>query len=103
MVNVYHSNKVPAKEDRMSDNATRAPCTVPPLVRWLLRRICRKLVVQGPEHAGRITEYYRIMRAAAEAEFTEDNDPTLTAFLRECWDTANTKVEFSERSEANER
>ena len=79
----------------MSDNATRAPCTVPPLVRWLLRRICRKLVVQGPEHAGRIAEYYRIMREAAESEFTEDNHPTLTAFLRECWDTANVRVETS--------
>jgi len=73
----------------MSDNAQRAPCTVSPLVGWLLRCICRKLVIQGPLHAQRITEYYRIMREAAEAEFTEDNDPTLTAFLRECWDTAD--------------
>lgn len=64
----------------------RSPCMMPLLVRWLLRRICRKLVVQGPEHAKRITEYYRIMRDAAEAEFMEDNDRTLTEFLRECWD-----------------
>ena len=67
--------------------------TTPPLVRWLLRRICRKLVEQGPEHAVRIREYYRILREAAEAEFTEDNAPTMTAFLRECWGTANRGID----------
>lgn len=52
--------------------------------RFLLRRICRSLVRQSWLHKSRIIEYYRIMREAARAEFTEDNDPTLDAFLREC-------------------
>jgi hypothetical protein len=72
--------------------ATTNPITdekvVSPVIRWMLRRICRKLVVQGPLHAKRITEYYRIMGEAAEAEFTEDNELTLVSFLRECWSNA---------------
>jgi hypothetical protein len=50
---------------------------------FLLRSICRKLVKQGP-HRERITAYYQVMREAAELEFTEDNKPTLDAFLKEC-------------------
>lgn len=56
--------------------------------RWMLKRIARDLVRQGPMHSERITEYYRIMAAAAREEFTEDNRPTLSAFLRECHEDA---------------
>ena len=59
--------------------------------RFLLRRICRGLVKQAHLHKRRITAYYRIMREAARAEFTEDNDPTLDAFLRECFEDAITE------------
>lgn len=59
------------------------------IVRLLLRWICRKLVIQGPAHRANIIAYYRIMREAAEQEFSEDNKPTLDAFLRECHDEAN--------------
>lgn len=62
------------------------------LVRLLLRWICRKLVIQGPAHRANIIAYYRIMREAAEQEFTEDNKPTLDAFLRECHDEANAET-----------
>lgn len=55
----------------------------------VLRSICHRLVKQGPLHQVRITEYFRIMLDAAQAEFTEDNIPTLEAFLRECQDDAN--------------
>ena len=51
---------------------------------FLLRSICKKLVKQGPLHRGRIIAYYRVMREAAELEFTEDNKLTLDAFLKEC-------------------
>jgi len=50
----------------------------------ILRWICRKLVVQGPNHQGNITEYYKIMVEAAKDQFREDNDPTLQHFLEEC-------------------
>jgi hypothetical protein len=59
------------------------------IVRLLLRWICRKLVKQGPLHKASIVAYYRIMREAAECEFTEDNKPTLDAFLGECHSEAN--------------
>ena len=55
------------------------------LDRWLLKRIARKLVVQGYDHHMRIAEYYKIMEDAARNEFTEDNEPTLKAFLTDCF------------------
>ena len=44
---------------------------------------------QGTLHRARIVAYYRIMLDAAESEFTEDNKPTLDAFLGECHSEAN--------------
>lgn len=58
------------------------------LTKYLLNRICKQLVEQGPEHQYRITEYYKIMWNAANTEFTEDNDPSLKAFLKECHSNA---------------
>jgi len=52
--------------------------------RWMLSRITRDLVIQGPWHQDRITEYYEIMHRAARREFFEDNRPTLDDFLQEC-------------------
>lgn len=54
------------------------------LQRFLLRRLARELVVQGPSHQGNITEYYAILAEAARVEFIEDNKPTLDGFLLEC-------------------
>ncbi len=53
------------------------------LEKWFLKRLCRKLVFQG-NHEGKITEYYRILRQAAEKEFIEDNRVGLDDFLTEC-------------------
>jgi hypothetical protein len=58
------------------------------LDRWLLKRICKKLVIQGSEHKSRIAQYYKIMADAARQEFTEDNEPTLKHFLTECYEGA---------------
>lgn len=66
--------------------------------RYILKRICRRLVRQGWYHKRRITEYYKIMREAAQAEFTEDNRPTLNSFLRECHDDAEWKPEAWEKA-----
>ena len=60
---------------------------ISPFIRFLLRRICRMLVVQGA-HRERIIAYYRIMHEAAAAEFREDNQPTLNSFLSECYQEA---------------
>lgn len=56
--------------------------------RLQLTRIATKIVRQEPSHQGLITEFYRILVTAARHEFTEDNGPTLSAFLRECHEDA---------------
>lgn len=53
---------------------------------WFFKRIAKQEVRQGYQHAGRISEMYQIIRDAARAEFTEDNDPTLNSFLRDCFE-----------------
>jgi hypothetical protein len=53
---------------------------------WFLKRIFKKAVQQDYDHAARISGLYQMIRDAARAEFTEDNDPTLDSFLRECFD-----------------
>jgi hypothetical protein len=60
-----------------------------PVTRWLLKRITKKLVLQSPHHQKRIIAYYQIMRDAAKSEFSEDNEPTLNAFLLDCWHAAH--------------
>lgn len=55
------------------------------LERWLVKRIFARAVLQGFDHEERITELYFMIRDAAEAEFTEDNTPTLDAFLAKCF------------------
>jgi len=54
------------------------------LERWLLKRLVRRLVLQGPSHQGYIIEYYKTIIDAARLEFSEDNEPTLLDFLEEC-------------------
>lgn len=68
---------------------TAPPVVLDRLVRLLLKWACRRLVKQGALHRLRIVSYYRIMREAAEREFSEDNKPTLDAFLAECHSEAN--------------
>ncbi len=45
-----------------------------------------KDVTQGYEHARNIEALYALIREACEEEFTEDNAPTMDAFLRERFD-----------------
>ncbi len=56
-----------------------------PLYKLVLQHICKHLVKQGYTTNKDITEYYRIIRMAAQEEFTEDNKPTLDAYLLECF------------------
>lgn len=53
---------------------------------WFLRRVFRREVRQGYDHDKRITTLYAMIRKAAENEFTEDNAPTLSDFLAECFE-----------------
>lgn len=52
---------------------------------WLLG----KLVRQGP-HRYRLVELFLLLRIRAREEFNEDSEPSLNAFLRECFDDAMT-------------
>jgi uridine kinase len=51
--------------------------------KWMLRRIARKTVTQG-HHQYKMVDYYKALIYAARKQFTEDNKPTLDAFLNEC-------------------
>jgi hypothetical protein len=51
--------------------------------KWLLRKIARKVVIQG-DHRRRIIEFYGVLISEARREFPEDSRPTLDGFLERC-------------------
>lgn len=53
---------------------------------WFIKRIFAREVIQG-DHQQRICNLYKMLREAAMNEFTEDNQPTLDDFLRECFES----------------
>lgn len=55
---------------------------------WLLKLIFRSAVVQGYFHQDNIKKIYKLLREAANAEFTEDNDATLNEFMREQFESS---------------
>ena len=57
----------------------------------ILKRLTKRIVVQGPDHETNIIQYFNIMVEASNTEFSEDNRPTQDAFLRECFEAALTK------------
>jgi len=57
------------------------------LEKWLMRRIIMREVKQGYCHKLRVRMMYAQIREACEAEFTEDNAPTLDAFLLELFES----------------
>jgi len=56
---------------------------------YILRWICKKLIIQGRFHDAIVTALYQIIREAAAEEFTEDNVPTLNGFLEDCFEIPN--------------
>ena len=50
---------------------------------WFVKRTMAKDVVQGCDHVRKIEALYALIREVCEEEFTEDNAPTMDAFLRE--------------------
>jgi len=51
--------------------------------RWFIRRVFARDFVQGHDHARNIERVYGLVREVCEDEFTEDNAPTIDAFLSE--------------------
>jgi hypothetical protein len=56
--------------------------------KWLLQRIIRRNVRQGPDHLSNITGVYCMVQVACQDEFTEDNRFTIDAMLKECYERA---------------
>ena len=54
--------------------------------RWFLKRVIAREVTQGYNHDQRITGLYQMIRDACHKEFYEDNEPTLSDFLSECFE-----------------
>ena len=50
---------------------------------WFMRRVFKREVRQGCDHTRRIAELYAMIREACNNEFTEDNSPTLDAYLQD--------------------
>lgn len=59
---------------------------------WLLTYITKRAVIQGPDHCCNIVKLYIIIAAAVKDEFYEDNQPTLEAFLKSCYEISICKV-----------
>lgn len=65
---------------------------------WMLIKIIKKQVTQDSNHDTKIEVLYGLIKAAVEKEFNEDNDPTITAYLRERFEASlkmNTRNIFS--------
>ena len=54
--------------------------------KWLLRWICKDIVIQSRDHKNNIIEYYTIMYEEMQDEFIEDNKVTLDSFNTECFE-----------------
>lgn len=62
------------------------------LFTYLLKMICKRIVIQGFDHKRNIVEYYKILHEAATEQFTEDNRPTLDGFLTDCHEEAKNEI-----------
>jgi hypothetical protein len=51
--------------------------------KWFLKRIAKKVVIQG-NHKNEIIKFYGFLIKTARNEFTEDNKYSLDSFLKEC-------------------
>ena len=54
--------------------------------RWFLKRVFAKEVLQGPAHFKNTIGLYEMVREAWYEEFTEDNAPTISSCLEECFE-----------------
>lgn len=64
-----------------------------PIEQWYIRRIIKREVRQDYDHPQKITNLYRMIREAAENEFTEDNIPTLNSALTDWFNDSLRKIE----------
>lgn len=56
--------------------------------RYFVKQLMEREVTQGYDHTKNIRDLFRMICRAAREEFTEDNKPTLDAFLREQFESA---------------
>lgn len=49
---------------------------------WLLRKIVRKLIIQGPLQLHNTVTYFQIFREEFEKYYSEDNKPTIDEYLK---------------------
>ena len=59
---------------------------------WFLRRVIRKEVAQGYDHAQKIINLYTMIRVGVEQEFTEDNVVTMNSYLTEWFEKSLRKL-----------
>jgi hypothetical protein len=62
---------------------------------WFLKRVIAKEVRQNFDHAEKVKNLYSLIRRACEDEFYEDNPPTISSFLSDCFEQ---KQEWSWRT-----
>lgn len=67
--------------------------------KWILEKIAKKAVIQGPDHEDNITNMYGIIALAARIEFNEDNKPTFDSFLRDCHQESLNRVQYKKTGE----
>ena len=65
--------------------------------RWMLKRIFKRIVIQSEHHQNNITETFQMMRDACNEQFTEDNAPTMDAFMLDCIEPTLQSEHFSDR------
>jgi hypothetical protein len=62
--------------------------TISKVQHWLLKKLIRDNVRQGPHHNENITEMLRLVVESCRDEFYEDNDATQRYFIQERFDAA---------------
>lgn len=62
--------------------------------KWILCKIFRDIVTQGPHHESNIVEVYKLLREEADREFYEDNFPTRYGFLTDCFEKSLIREEY---------
>lgn len=86
---------------RMKPKRSPTPLTIAEMDQ--LESLAARLATQSAYHEANITMYFEIMVDAALFEFNEDNWPTLTDFLDECYERAKANVREQEDDKLREQ
>lgn len=86
MVNLVKSTKELAKNETIVQDKVSA------VEKSLLKKSCKNRARQGFEHKAKMTEYFQFMIEAAQAEFNEDNWPTIEDLVDGCYEEAKDNI-----------